>query len=114
MQFPDCPDKDAISVACLDLRYTVKVRSQMKDERKDNVTPLVLSDLNPEDELEQGEGCVAPEEVLGEEEMEESEGLVGGEGLPSRYQRMRRGKFLCTISNKLSVLSCFPTLYYSG
>lgn len=98
MQFPDCSDADAISVACLDLCYTVKIRSQMKDERKDNVTPLVLSDLSPEDQLgleEEEEGGRASglgaEEGVEEEKVEEGEGS-GFERLPSRYQKMKRGE----------------------
>lgn len=82
-------------MACLDLCYTVKVRSQMKDERKDNVTPLVLSDLNPEDELEEGpEGGVAGEEGQEEDWEESSHETTGLERLPSRYKRMRRGEYL--------------------
>ena len=52
-QFPICTGDQAISVACLDLHYSVSIRvgKQLKDEKKENFTPIVLSDLRPEDEL---------------------------------------------------------------
>ena len=52
-QFPICSADQAISVACLDLHYSVTTRvgKQLKDEKKENFAPIVLSDLSPEDEL---------------------------------------------------------------
>ena len=49
-QFPDCSDDQAISVACLDLQYYVSVamEAQMKNEENDTFSPLTLSDLKPE------------------------------------------------------------------
>ena len=64
-QFPFCNDDQAISVACLDLHYSVTTRvgKQLKDEKKDNFAPIVLSDLSPEDELNGSEeGDVQEEE----------------------------------------------------
>ena len=53
VQFPYCTDDKAISVACLDLHYyvSVDIGRQVKDEKKDTLSPLTLSDLRPEDEL---------------------------------------------------------------
>ena len=53
LQFPMCTAAQAISVACLDLRYSVTTSSgrQLKDEKRENFAPIVLSDLSPEQEL---------------------------------------------------------------
>ena len=48
-----CTAGQAISVACLDLHYSVTTRvgKQLKDEKKENFAPIVLDDLSPENEL---------------------------------------------------------------
>ena len=48
-----CTATQAISVACLDLHYSVTTRvgKQLKDEKKENFAPIVLDDLSPENEL---------------------------------------------------------------
>lgn len=55
LQFPQCDDNEAISVACLDLHYhvTVDKRMELKDEKKDTRSPLTIRGLRPEleDEL---------------------------------------------------------------
>ena len=64
LQFPQCDDNEAISVACLDLHYhvTVDKRMELKDEKKDTRSPLTIRGLRPEledelhetDKMEQG------------------------------------------------------------
>ncbi len=88
-----------MSVACLNLCYTVKIQAQMKDERKDNIMPLVLGDVPvEEDELEldseEEEGGVS-----GNEESDERRGEGEWEGqtpdaLPRRYERFMRGELM--------------------
>ena len=52
LQFPNCTDENAISVACLDLQYYVNVHSGFKEkEEKCNHSPITLNDLKPESEL---------------------------------------------------------------
>ena len=49
-QFPECDDKKAISVSCLDLTYSISFRShQVKDEKKDLTVAVVLNDLTEEE-----------------------------------------------------------------
>lgn len=64
----------------------------MKDERKDNSTPLVLGELSTEDDLE--EAKEGDEAFAGEEVIEEEAGEVGQvmEGISSRYRTVKRGK----------------------
>ena len=58
-----CNADQAISVACLDLHYSVTTRvgKQLKDEKKENFAPIVLNDLSPEDELNGSETDVNEE-----------------------------------------------------
>lgn len=79
-----------MSVACLNLRYTVKIHAQMKDEKRDNITPLVLSELSPEDELGEEEEEEEGEISFGEEEGRESE--MEGVNVPIRYRKRKSGK----------------------
>ena len=47
LQFPDCSDDDAISVACLDLRYHVTLHrgAQRKGEKKEaQIQPVALGE----------------------------------------------------------------------
>ena len=49
LQFPDCADENGVSVSCLDLHYSVTVRTtQVKDEKKDDTAPVVLRRLQSE------------------------------------------------------------------
>ncbi len=49
-QFPECDDKKAISVSCLDMTYSISFRShQVKDEKKDLTVAVVLNDLTEEE-----------------------------------------------------------------
>ena len=43
LQFPDCDDEDAISVSCLDIYYTVKLKKTKVLDDKDD--PLLLDNL---------------------------------------------------------------------
>ena len=46
LQFPNCTDEEAISVACLDLHYYVTVHENMQHTKKDEThMPVALSDL---------------------------------------------------------------------
>ena len=47
LQFPNCTDEEAISVACLDLHYYVTVHENMQNtmERKETHMPVALNDL---------------------------------------------------------------------
>ena len=50
-QFPECADENGVSVSCLDLHYSVTVRTtKVKDERKDETVPLILKKLESHDE----------------------------------------------------------------
>lgn len=45
-----------MSVACLDLSYSVIFRAKkVKDEKKDNLTPVVLKNIPTEDDSEEEE-----------------------------------------------------------
>ena len=49
LQFPDCADEHGVSVSCLDLHYSVTVRTtKVKDEKKDDTAPVVLRRLHSE------------------------------------------------------------------
>ena len=61
-QFPVCEPDNYISVSCLNLSYSVTVKAKkIKDEKKDETTPIVLGDLSEpaidEDNREFGGGC---------------------------------------------------------
>ena len=64
----------------------MQIRAQMKDERRDSIAPLVLSELDPEVELEGKK----EEERGGTTTENEKEG-AGLEG-NARFHKMRRGK----------------------
>jgi hypothetical protein len=49
-QFPKCTEEDAISVACLDLHYSVSVEENLKD-RKETHQKRALKDLQDDVEL---------------------------------------------------------------
>ena len=52
-QFPLCADEAGVSVSCLDLHYSVTVRTtQVKDEKKDDSLPLVLKRLENRDDTD--------------------------------------------------------------
>ncbi|MCG8623343.1 MAG: hypothetical protein MJE68_15295 [Proteobacteria bacterium] len=46
-----CEDDDAVAVSCLDLCYSVKFKAKkaLKDERKDQTAPIVLSNIAEDD-----------------------------------------------------------------
>ena len=77
-----------MSVACLDLSYSVTFRvKKVKDEKKDNLTPVVLKNIPTEDyseeEDEEGGGWGGWEEGRGGRREEEGCGegdLEGGAG----------------------------------
>lgn len=50
LQFPHCTDDKAISVACLDLHYSVSVNLSM-EEVDQHPFPITLNSLHPQDEL---------------------------------------------------------------
>ena len=94
-------------MACLELRYSVKIRPQMKDERKDTTAPIVLSDLTPDDELDDAEYNLegtGKEEEEGVSNMDEGESEKEGEGggdmerrYSSKYEKLKRGMRLLPI-----------------
>lgn len=54
IQFPNCVDTNAISVACLDLHYSVTIdrKAQRKAEKKETrVQPVALSELQDNEDL---------------------------------------------------------------
>ena len=61
LQMPHCENDKKISVSCLDLCYSVKLRrrEEFKDEKKDETNPLVLHGLVEEEEEEGEEGSLA-------------------------------------------------------
>lgn len=52
--FPDCYEDEAVAVSCLDLHYSVKFdsRKAVKDERKDDTAPVILTDILDQDNRE--------------------------------------------------------------
>ena len=59
LQFPECKEDELVSVACLNLTYSVTIRlKKVKDEKQDNLTPVVLrnipSENGSEEEKERG------------------------------------------------------------
>ena len=55
-----CEDDNAIAVSCLNLHYSVKFKAKkaLKDEKKDQTAPIVLSHIADQDsdsEAEEGE-----------------------------------------------------------
>ena len=49
MQFPSCTDAEAISVACLDLHYSVTIHQNVlcrKEKQEETYTPIALRDLD--------------------------------------------------------------------
>ena len=98
-QFPFCNDDQAISVACLDLHYSVTTRvgKQLKDEKKDNFAPIVLSDLSPEDELN------GSEEGDNQEEEQECDG-----GIICLFTYLFVYLFVCLV------VHCFKKLAVDG
>ncbi len=63
LQFPVCEDDEAIAVSCLNLYYSVKFKAKkaLKDEKKDQTAPIVLSNITEQDsdsETEEGEWCI--------------------------------------------------------
>ena len=54
-QFPECTDEKCVSVSCLDLHYSVTVRTtKVKDERKDETVLLVLKMRESQGEVDTG------------------------------------------------------------
>lgn len=49
LEFPECANENGVSVSCLDLQYSVTVRTaHVKDEKKDDIAPIALKRLQSE------------------------------------------------------------------